>query len=256
MSEERTFSSAGDQVSASVEKPSGTKASRWRRPCTIWGTEGYVSTLQKCKWRCAASTLFFAPFMFPAAALAQAPPQPAPASKPVVSEPTTTSPVLPPGFVIGVDDVLTVRFWADTQLSGDAVVRPDGRITLPLLGDVVAVGHAPEQLSEVLEKAASKFITDPDATVIVKEVRSRKVFVLGQGIAKPGVVPLNSEMNVLQLIATSGGLLEYADKNNILIIRTENGREQRIKFNYNDVIKGKNVQQNILLQPNDTILVN
>jgi polysaccharide export outer membrane protein len=163
---------------------------------------------------------------------------------------------LPPGFVIGADDVLIVKFWADTQISGDALVRSDGRITLPLLGDVFAIGQTPEQLSEVLEKAASKFITDPDATVIVKEIRSRKVFVLGPGIARSGVVPLNTDMNVLQLIATSGGLLEYADKENIVIIRTENGRERRIKFNYNDVVKGRNVQQNILLQPNDTVLIN
>jgi polysaccharide export outer membrane protein len=163
---------------------------------------------------------------------------------------------LPAGFVIGADDILIIKFWADNQISGDALVRSDGRITLPLLGDVVAIGYTPEQLSDVLEKAASKFLTDPDATVIVREIRSRKVFVLGQGIARSGVVPLNSDMNVLQLIATSGGLLEYADKENIVIIRTENGRERRIKFNYNDVVRGKNVQQNILLQPNDTILVN
>jgi polysaccharide export outer membrane protein len=184
--------------------------------------------------------------------------QPAPAGAPAVSASSNDASgvPLPPGFVIGADDVLIVKFWADTQISGDALVRSDGRITLPLLGDVFAIGQTPEQLSEVLEKAASKFITDPDATVIVKEIRSRKVFVLGPGIARSGVVPLNTDMNVLQLIATSGGLLEYADKENIVIIRTENGRERRIKFNYNDVVKGRNVQQNILLQPNDTVLIN
>jgi polysaccharide export outer membrane protein len=231
--------------------------------------------MQNCNGWCPALVLVFVALTLPATVFGQAQPQPAPAGQPVpasqpatASQPAPTNPPaagasndvpgvpLPPGFVIGVDDVLTIRFWADTQLSGDALVRTDGRITLPLLGDVVAIGLSPEQLGEVLEKAASKFITDPDATVIVKEIRSRKVFVLGQGIARSGVVPLNSDMNMLQLIATSGGLLEYADKENIVIIRTENGRERRIKFNYNDVVRGKNVQQNILLQPNDTILVN
>jgi polysaccharide biosynthesis/export protein len=162
----------------------------------------------------------------------------------------------PPGYVVGADDLLTVRFWGDTQLSADVVVRPDGKISVPLLNDVQAAGLTPEQLSEDLEKAAAKFITDPDATVIVREIRSRKVFVLGQGVAKQGVVPLNTEMTVLQAIAAAGGLLEYAHKDDISILRTENGQQKRFKFNFNDVTKGKNMKQNILVQPNDTILVN
>jgi len=162
----------------------------------------------------------------------------------------------PAGYVVGADDLLTIRFWGDTQLSADVVVRPDGKISVPLLNDVQAAGLTPEQLGENLEKAASKFITDPDATVIVREIRSRKVFVIGQGVAKQGVVPLNTDMNVLQAIAAAGGLLEYAHKDDITILRTENGQERRFKFNFNDVTKGKNVKQNILLQPNDTILVN
>lgn len=162
----------------------------------------------------------------------------------------------PPGYVIGADDMLSVRFWGDTQLSADVVVRPDGKISLSLLNDVQAAGFTPEQLAITLEKAASKYITDPDATVIVREVRSRKVFVLGQGVAKPGVVALNTDMNVLQVIAASGGLLEYADKKEIVVIRRESGRERRFKFNFDEVVKGKRPEQNILLQPGDTVLVN
>lgn len=161
---------------------------------------------------------------------------------------------LPLGYVIGPDDLLTVKFWRDTELSADVVVRSDGKISLPLLNDVQAAGYTPVELGKALETAASKFITEPDATVIVREIRSRKVFVLGE-VAKPGAVPLNTEMNVLQLIATVGGLLEYADKGNIVIIRSDAGREKRFKFNFNDVVKGKNPQQNITLQPNDTVLV-
>jgi polysaccharide export outer membrane protein len=161
----------------------------------------------------------------------------------------------PPGYVIGADDLLSIRFWADTQLSSDVVVRPDGKISLPLLNDVQAAGMTPEQLNQALEKAATKFIAEPDVTVIVREVRSRKVYVLGQ-VARPSQVALNVDMNVLQVLTSVGGLLEYADKGNIVIVRLEHGRERRFKFNYNDVVKGKNVQQNILLQPGDTVIVN
>jgi polysaccharide export outer membrane protein len=161
----------------------------------------------------------------------------------------------PSEYVIAIDDVLTVAFWQEQITSTDVVVRPDGKISLPLLNDVQAAGFTPQQLASALEQAASKYITEPDATVIVKEIRSRKVFVLGQ-VGAPGVVTLAGDMTVLQLIAVSGGLLEYADKSNIVIIRTENGHEQRMKFNYNDVVGGKNVQQNIFLQPGDTVVVN
>jgi polysaccharide export outer membrane protein len=185
-------------------------------------------------------------------------------ARPVVAEqtqhanagnPGSVGTTIPPGYVIGSDDLLTIRFWADAQLSADVVVRPDGKISLPLLDDVQAAGLTPEQLNSTLEKAASRYISEPDATVIVREVRSRKVYVLGQ-VARPSPVPLNTEMNVLQILTAAGGLLEYADKSNIIILRVENGRERRLKFNYNDVVKGKNVQQNILLQPGDTVIVN
>jgi polysaccharide export outer membrane protein len=136
----------------------------------------------------------------------------------------------------------------------EVVVRPDGKISLPLLNDVQAAGSTPQQLAASLEQIASKFITEPDATVIVKEIRSRRVFVLGE-VGTPGMVPLIKDMTVLQLIAIGGGLLEYADKKNIVVIRTADGQEQRLKFNYNDVVSGKNVQQNIYLQPGDTVVV-
>jgi len=187
-----------------------------------------------------------------------------PQTKPVIPEqtpqasagnPAPAATVVPPGYVIGADDLLSIRFWSDTQLSADVVVRPDGKISIPLLNDVQAAGLTPEQLNAALEKAASKYIAEPDATVIVREVRSRKVYVLGQ-VARPNTVTLNADMNVLQVLTAVGGLLEYADKGNIIIVRAENGRERRFKFNYNDVVKGKNVQQNILLQPGDTVIVN
>jgi polysaccharide export outer membrane protein len=174
--------------------------------------------------------------------------------KPANGAPAATGVPLPAGYVIGPEDVLSVVFWRDKELSADVVVRPDGKISVPLLNDIQAVGYTPEQLADVLVKAATKYIADPTATVIVKEIHSRKVYVLGE-VAKPGTVPLIGEMNVLQLIATVGGLLEYADKENITIVRMENGKERRFKFNYKDVVKGKKIEQNIMLKPGDTVVV-
>jgi polysaccharide export outer membrane protein len=178
----------------------------------------------------------------------------APMAGQTAQKPSDAGSRLPTGYVIGLDDLLTVRFWGDTQMSADVVVRTDGKISLPLLNDVSAVGMTPEHLADVLEKAASKFVAEPDATVIVREIRSRKVFVLGQ-VARPGAIPLNVEMNVLQVLAAAGGLLEYADKDDVIIIRNEGGSEQRLKFNYNDVIKGKNIAQNVFVRPGDTVIV-
>jgi polysaccharide export outer membrane protein len=161
----------------------------------------------------------------------------------------------PPGYVIGVDDSLAIRFWGDEKMSAEVTVRPDGKVSVPLLNDVQAAGLTPEELGATLHKAALKFVEDPNVTVIVREIRSRRVFVIGQ-VGKTGPVQLNADMNVLQLLSAAGGLLEYADKENIIILRTENGREKRLKFNFSDVVKGKNVAQNILLQPGDTIIVN
>lgn len=177
-----------------------------------------------------------------------------PQSRPANGTAAPGTAALPPSFVIGVSDVLAVAFWRDPRMSGDVVVRPDGMISLPLLNDVHAAGFTPEELAGVLAKAALKYISDPDVTVVVKEIHSRRVFVLGN-VANPGMVTLSTDMNMLQLIAVVGGLLEFADKDDITIIRTVGGQEKRLKFNYNDVVKGKNVKQNILLQPGDTVVV-
>ena len=177
-----------------------------------------------------------------------------PQSRPASGTAAPIAATLPPRFVIGIGDVLAVTFWRDPRMSGDVVVRPDGMISVPLLNDVHAAGSTPEQLAGVLTGVAAKYITDADVTVVVKEIHSRRVFVLGN-VGTPGMVTLSGDINVLQLIAMVGGLLEYADKDNIVIIRNENGQEKRLKFNYNDVLKGKNVKQNIQLQPGDTVVV-
>jgi len=161
---------------------------------------------------------------------------------------------LPKDYVIGAEDVLNVVFWSAKELSAEVLVRPDGKISLPILNDLSAAGMTPEQLAAAIAKAATKFVRDPSATVIVKAVNSRKVYVVGE-VARPGPFPLGSEMNVLQAIGEAGGFLEHAKKGDVVIVRRENGQERRYKFNYNDVVRGKNLAQNIRLLPGDTILV-
>jgi polysaccharide biosynthesis/export protein len=161
---------------------------------------------------------------------------------------------LPTDYVIGVEDVLSVVFWREKDMSAEVVVRPDGKISLPMLNDVAAAGLTPEALAAVVSKAGEKFVRDAGATVIVKEIRSRKIYVIGE-VTKPGTIQLGSQMTVLQALGEAGGFVEGADKGDVVIVRTEGGKEQRFKFNYNDVVKGKNVEQNIRLLPGDTIIV-
>ncbi|HSL22768.1 MAG TPA: polysaccharide biosynthesis/export family protein [Vicinamibacterales bacterium] len=176
------------------------------------------------------------------------PPRLTPAAAPGAAAPT------PADYVIGAEDVLSIVFWRDKDLSGDVVVRPDGKISLPLLNDVQAAGLTPEQLRAALVTAAGEFIEDPNAAVIVKEIKSRRFFVTGQ-VAKPGPYPLAGPTTVLQAIAIAGGLLEYADAENISIMRVENGRTVSLRFNYKDVIRRKKIQQNVELKPGDTIVI-
>jgi polysaccharide export outer membrane protein len=162
--------------------------------------------------------------------------------------------VLPPGYLIGAEDVLLVIFWREKEMSAEVVVRPDGKISLPLLNDIEAAGLTPEQLRVQLTDAAGKLIQEPTVTVVVKAINSRKVYVTGQ-VGKPGYYQLTAPTTVLQLLATAGGVAEYAHSKDIRIMRTENGRQVSYRFNYKDVIKGKNLKQNIELKPGDTVIV-
>jgi polysaccharide export outer membrane protein len=165
-----------------------------------------------------------------------------------------TGAALPAGYVIGPEDVLTVVFWRDKEMSADVVVRPDGKISLPLVNDVQAAGLTPEQLRAQLDKAASKFVAEPNAAVVVKTINSRKVYITGN-VAKPSTYPLADGMTVLQLIAVGGGLLEFADSKNIVVVRKDEGRDVFFKFNYKDVSRQKKLDQNIVLKPGDTVIV-
>ena len=160
----------------------------------------------------------------------------------------------PAGYVIGPEDQLSVLFWREKDLSADVVVRPDGLITLPLLNDVMASGLTPEQLRATITTAANKFVEDPTVSIVVKAINSRKVFITGQ-VGKPGPYPLGGPTTVLQLIATAGGLMEYAKKSEIVVLRSENGKQATFPFNYEQVMKRKNLGQNIELRPGDTVIV-
>jgi polysaccharide export outer membrane protein len=177
-----------------------------------------------------------------------------PSATPNGSGGTLPATFIPVGYLIGQEDVLSIVFWREKEMSADVVVRPDGKISLPLLNDIQAAGFTPEQLRAQIEKAASKYIEDPNATVIVKAINSRKVHIIGN-VGKPGTYTLAGEMTVLQLIALAGGLQEYADAKDIKIMRKQAAREHTLKFNYKDVVRGKNLQQNVLLLPGDTVIV-
>ena len=161
---------------------------------------------------------------------------------------------VPAEYVIGPEDILGINFWRDADMTGDVTVRPDGRITLPLLGDINAAGLTPYALKESIQKTAAKLLEDPTVTVIVRQINSRKVFITGE-VNTPGSYPLTGPRSVMQLIALAGGLTEYADKKNISIMRVEGTTTRSFKLNYDEVSKGKKLEQNILLKPGDTVVV-
>jgi polysaccharide export outer membrane protein len=209
-----------------------------------------------------------APSTPPAAPPAQAKPPvtaPAPTQQPAAPTQKPAAPATPagqadkgvtppPDYVIGAGDVLLITFWREKDLSGEAMVRPDGRISLPLINDVMAAGLTPDQLREGLMKEAQRFVEDTNVTVIVKAINSRWIYITGQ-VGKPGPYPLVGPTTVLQLIAMAGGILEYADSGSIVVMRNENGKPSNFKFNYKEVIRQRNLQQNILLKPGDTVVV-
>jgi len=158
-------------------------------------------------------------------------------------------------YAIGPDDVLSSVVWRDKDMSCDVVVRPDGKISLPLMNDVQAGGLTPSELRETVSTIARRFVEDPSVTIVVKEIKSRKVFITGM-VEKPGPYPLNGPTTVVQLISLAGGLKEFTDGKRILIMRTDkSGRQMAHVFNYRQVLTGKNLEQNIELQPGDTVVV-
>jgi len=163
--------------------------------------------------------------------------------------------VRPDTYVIGVGDVLEINVWKEGELSKTVGVRTDGMITLPLIGEIKAVGSTPVQLQEQITASLAKVMSDPQVVVMVGAVNSLSFNIMGQ-VYKPGFYPLSRPITILDAIALSGGFRDFAKQKKIYILRAApDGTQQKIHFNYKQVIKGQNMAQNILVEPRDTIVV-
>ncbi len=179
---------------------------------------------------------------------------PAAAQSPSTAKSSPVPVDVPADYIIGPEDVLSVVYWFEKDLSTDVSVRPDGKISMPLLNDIQAAGLTPSQLRQYLFEESKRFIQDPNVSVVVKQINSRKAFITGE-VNRPGPYPLISPTTVLQLIATAGGLKDYARSKNIVIVRNSNGQTTTFPFNYKEVVSSKNLRQNIELKPGDTVIV-
>jgi polysaccharide biosynthesis/export protein len=159
-----------------------------------------------------------------------------------------------PNYVIGPQDVLDVDVWKEAELTRDVPVRPDGKISLPLVNDVQAAGLTPTQLSEEISAELKKFITNPQVTVIVNQINSQRVYILGE-MTRPGAYPLLPGMTVLQALSSAGGFTPFASLKKIYVLRSEGGKQEKFPFNYKEVVKGKSADQNIVLKAGDQIVV-
>lgn len=155
-------------------------------------------------------------------------------------------------YIIGVEDELQISVWREPELSTVVVVRPDGRITLPLINDVKAVGLKTEELQMLLTEKLKGYVNEPQVTVIVRGIRSRKVYLVGE-VGHQGTFPLNGDMTALELLAAAGGLGPFAKGDSIYILREQNGKKVRIPFHYKKAVAGKG--ENVTLQPGDVIVV-
>jgi polysaccharide export outer membrane protein len=157
-------------------------------------------------------------------------------------------------YVLGPEDILEISVWKDETLTKQVVIRPDGKISFPLIGEVQAAGRTANDLRQELVKKISEYMPDPVVTVILHSINSYKIHVIGK-VDKPGTYTLGEIVNVMQALSLAGGFSPFADLNDIGILREDNGKQVRIKFNYDDVAKGKHLEQNINLKSGDVIVV-
>ncbi len=156
-------------------------------------------------------------------------------------------------YVIGPEDVLHVAVWKENDLTATLPVRPDGKISLPLLNDVQASGMTPQQLAASLTEKLKKYIADPHVTVVVTTINSKRIYLVGE-VLHTGATPLSPNMTVLQALS-SAGLNQFAKTKGIYVLRTENGRQQKLPVDYRKIVKGERIEQNYVLKPGDTIVV-
>jgi polysaccharide biosynthesis/export protein len=157
-------------------------------------------------------------------------------------------------YLLGPEDVLYIQVWKEESLSQTVMVRNDGKISLPLIDEIQAVGLTPLQLKEVLTQKFKQFVDTPIITVMVREAKSFKVYIGGQ-VVKPGAYTLVREITILQMIPLAGGFTEWANQRKILLIRKEGGKETRVTINYKKIISGEDLSNNLILKSGDTIIV-
>jgi len=179
------------------------------------------------------------------------------ASKPGPEPSTATthiSPAVSPEYKVGESDVLLVSVWREPDLSKTVSVRPDGMISLPLIGDVKVMGMTSGEIQDLVAGKLKAYLLNPRVTVEITEIKSRRVFITGE-VIRPGLYPLGGPTTVLQLIAQAGGFTPFAKRKNIVVLCQENGQQQKRPFNYSEVVHGRSPEQNVLLTPGCTVVV-
>jgi polysaccharide export outer membrane protein len=169
----------------------------------------------------------------------------------------TSSPVSAtddPDYEIGPGDMLNISVWREPDVSGTVPVRPDGRISLPLMGDVMAAGSTPVKLAATITEHLRHYLTDPRVTVIVTAANSRRIYLIGE-IMRPGAIPMLPNMTLLQALSTSGGFNQFANIKKMYVLRVDGGKQTKIPINYKAAISGQAPEQNLMLRPGDTIVV-
>lgn len=176
------------------------------------------------------------------------------ANAPDDTKPSATPATTDPAYVIGPQDVLDINVWKEPDMTRVVPVRPDGKISLPLINDVQAAGQTPQQLAADITTKLRKFLTDPQVTVIVTAINSQRVFVIGE-VLHAGAFQLVPGTTVLQALANAGGFTTFANVKKIHVMRVVNGKHVELPFNYREVLNGDSQDENIKLEPGDTVVV-
>ena len=167
---------------------------------------------------------------------------------------TSVSPTDDPNYIIGPQDMLDINVWKEPELTRVVPVRPDGKISMPLLNDVQAAGLTPMTLAANITASLKKFVSDPQVTIVVTQINSQRIYILGE-VARPGAFPLLPGMTMLEGLSSAGGFTQFANTKKIYLLRKVNGKMEKYPFNYKDVIHGKAPDQNVSLKAGDTIVV-
>lgn len=160
----------------------------------------------------------------------------------------------PEEYRIGPEDMLEISVWKEEDLQREVLVRPDGKISFPLAGDIKAAGRTPEEVQQLISQKIQRYIPEPVVTVTVKEIGGNKIYVIGQ-VQEPGAYVVGRYMDVMQALTMAGGLTEFAKEGDIRVLRREGGKEVVMPFEYDDVKKGRKLEQNIILKGGDTVVV-